>query len=456
MRPALIVPDEATWTMAGADPAGRRLRPVAGVESAQVLLAPTRVPEPLTSALAAELGRASRQLTVESNGPLELGGRPLRALFGADDAGDRADHAVHAVDVAGNGAPEGGAHGQPGGHGPHDTPGEGAGNGHDDHDMMAIVGEPSADGLVMEPIDLRFGPLSGVLPGGLAVEVSLDGDLVASARVSARLRAGVDSADDVVDPLAPVAWRLAGLVADELRSGTSAPLRVQWQRLAAVEIERALSHAAWLRSLGRLLGWPQLVTTAHAAVSALAPLHGLPVPAGDLREARGRVAATQRLVASRRFSARTRGRGRVDDELLVGPNARGAGGRADARTDDVLYAQLGFAAVQEDAGDARARASARVREAQASLTLAAAALERAAAADGAGVPGAFASAAGARVEGPRGPLVVGAGEASTTRRVVPGAAVTLDAASGAMVGLEWTAALVVLASFDLSPWAVDG
>jgi hypothetical protein len=50
------------------------------------------------------------------------------------------------------------------------------------------------------------------------------------------------------------------------------------------------------------------------------------------------------------------------------------------------------------------------------------------------------------VEGPRGPITArrsaGAWERAARR-----------AAAGAMVGLEWSAALVALASFDLSPWS---
>jgi NADH:ubiquinone oxidoreductase subunit D len=266
--------------------------------------------------------------------------------------------------------------------------------------MMAIVGEPSVDGLVMESIDLRYGPLGTPLPGGLAVDVTLDGDVVAEASVHALLSAPAD-------PLAPVA--------------ASAP--AGWQGVAAVETERAVSHLAWLRAFARLLGWPRLVEACTRAVAASAD----PVTAG---------AAVDALVAlvdgSGWLRMRTGGRGTVGVDVarmagLQGPNGRASGLADDARTHDPRYRALGFEPLIRTEGDARARTRVRAEEARVALRLAAAALN----ADDE-------PPAAAPVESPRG------GAAAAARHV----------AAQAMVGAEWAAALVILASFDLSPWDV--
>jgi hypothetical protein len=94
-------------------------------------------------------------------------------------------------------------------------------------------------------------------------------------------------------------------------------------------------------------------------------------------------------------------------------------------------------------GDAYARTVVRAEEAARSLELVASAL--------ATHPDAADDVAGA-IEGPRGPL--------QKRRshhgwelFAPGADAARAAAAESAVGLEWSAALVALASFDLSPWS---
>ena len=432
-RQALIVPDEATWTMAGHDPAGLGLTPVAGAETAEVLLAPSEVPESLASFVAGERSRSPGLQAVGGMVDLPLRGRLLGDVVGGAPAAAGEDpHAGHEM------------------HGGHDMRAS--------HDMMAIVGEPSADGLVMEPIDFRFGPVTGVLPGGLVIEVSLDGDVVASARVRALLHGGVDGPRDEPDLLTPIAWQVAVAVAAEHSEGATPPARLQWERVAAVEIERSLSHLAWLRSLARNLGWAQLVALAQRAIVAVAPHAGLPAPPDgrpSLAAAEAAVTRVRSLVEGRRFAARTRVRGVIADGALAGPNARAASIGVDTREEDPLYRDLGFEAVTEEAGDARARSLARIFEAQASLGLARLALERAHGAAGAGTLAAFAIAGVACVEGPRGPLLAIPGAPGrAVRFATPGTEAARAAAGAAMVGLEWSAALVVATSFDLSPWAV--
>ncbi|MGH2761046.1 MAG: hypothetical protein ACRDLD_00380, partial [Thermoleophilaceae bacterium] len=231
--PALVVPDEQTWTMAGADPAALGLRPVFAPGGADRVLVPDCLPQALDEAL--------RTCLAELRPGVEIERRPLPGLEAREPAAAGEDgHGGHAPEGSHTGHTEHGGHA---GHAP-----EG-----DHGDMMAIVGEPSADGLVMEPIELRFGPLGTPLPGGLLVEVTLDGDVVAESTVHPLLRGSTDL-------LAPVASSFAG----KADPGVS-PRR----RLAALEIERAVSHLAWLRTLARLLGWSSLADRCTAALAGL-------------------------------------------------------------------------------------------------------------------------------------------------------------------------------------------
>jgi len=529
--PALVVPDEMSWTMWGLDPQRLGVVPVSTAEHARAMLAPTHVPAALVEAVVAEWRRipARAHATAQPGAPLR--GVPLEEALGdagahdghhtpasqehqhhpdADDADElvhagHAQHGGHGMHVghamhpghsadehdaasremgdhgghAGDGAhAEHGAHEEHGGqdehgaHGAHEahdgheshaSHGEHGGHGgHDHHDMMAIVGDPSRDGLVMESIEFAFGPLSGVLPGGVVAEVALDGDVVERCEVRAMLAAGRDGDPQLPDPLSPVAWRVAGLVATEVASEAIADLRAQWSRVAALEAERALSHLAWLRSFARLLGWPQLVGAAQAALAPLASgrrLPGEPPAAEQLEAAAQAIGPAIRLVMGRRFERRLTGRGALAGAQsgLAGVNARAAGAPRDARGDDPLYAELGFVPTVSDGADALARAGGRVAEARAALDLATRALERAQAARtrAPGVALGLANAGGASIEGPRGPVLASrSAPAAKLRVAAPGAGAARAAAGGAAVGQEWSAALVTLASFDLSPWAV--
>jgi hypothetical protein len=350
-------------------------------------------------------------------------------------------------------------------HGGHDAIHGGQNAMHGDHgDMMAIVGEPSADGLVMEPIELRFGPLGTPLPGGLAVDVTLDGDVVADARVQALL--GAETSERTPCPpdlLTPIGWTL--LIEASADGETNAS---PWRRLAAVETERAVSHLAWLRALGRLLGWPLLVDRCTRALERLPALaHGVagreqPGMDGDRAALsaldRGAAAAdgVSALVGhSRLLRMRTRGLAAVSLEharhaRLRGPAARASGLRDDARAGNPLYGRLGFEPILHSGGDAHARTLVRAQEAPSSLRLAAAALR--AGADGVDVATPF-PAPGDVVEGPRGPLRAERG-AVGWHLSAPGSNEALGMAGEAMVGAEWSAALVALASYDLSAWRI--
>jgi Ni,Fe-hydrogenase III large subunit len=136
---------------------------------------------------------------------------------------------------------------------------------------------------------------------------------------------------------------------------------------------------------------------------------------------------------------------------LAGPVARASGVPADARTDDPLYRELRFVPAVRHEGDSLARTLVRVEELATSITLARAALERAA--RQASHPSPVVAPAAFTLEGPRGPLQAQR-TAAQWRLSAPGHQAALQAASKAVIGLEWAAALVVLVSFDLTPWVV--
>ncbi len=135
---------------------------------------------------------------------------------------------------------------------------------------------------------------------------------------------------------------------------------------------------------------------------------------------------------------------------LRGPAARASGLRDDQRAEDPLYDRLDFTPVLRTDGDAYARTLLRAEEARDSLRLADAALR--ADADATPTPVGF-GAADTEAEGPRGPLVANH-LAAGWQVAAPGAEAALRAAGSAMVAAEWSAALVALMSFDLSPWRV--
>lgn len=442
LTPAFVVPDEQTWTAAGADPAALGLTPAFAPGRARRALVSDRVPEALSAGIADWMTRLPAEISIEERSLRDLPGEPATAALGSGPANAHGhEHEHHDHDHTEHHAHDHGhAHG--GGH----------------HDMMAIVGEPSADGLVMESIDFRFGPVATPLPAGLVIDVTLDGDVVADASIEATLtRTGPSTAvPGTPDLLAPLAWRAAL----EGASGGSREAD-RWIGLAAIEVERAVSHLAWLRSLGRLLGWAPLVDRCTQALSSIAEAHlALSAPSGPARTtpADGLGAGTravQRMAAlvdgSRWLRWRTAGRAaltaeQVHDHGLRGPVARASGVGDDARGDDPLYRRLGFTPAVRHEGDVLARTRLRAHEAAMALELAAGALRAASSAETADVGNPV-------VEGPRGPLhATYSGGAWTLAS--PGTPAARAAAARSMIGLEWATALVAVASFDLSPWTV--
>lgn len=474
--PALVVPDEETWlAWAGGD---RELRFEATTEpgGARVLLLSARVPRELVPAVRAAWAlMANAAWVVTYDAPLP--GVPARAVI--DDAEitssaqadarhehhhQRREHTGDHGDAGEHESHDAGEHDSHGGHGGH--------GGHDHGDMMAITGEPSADGLVMESLDVQAGPLGVALPGGLVLTTKLDGGVVAECNVDQTLRATDD--DGRPDPWASVAWNVAELAAQESQAGLAPPPGGRWFRLAAVEVERAVAQLAWLHQFLRLLAWPQMTDRVRSLLLGLVGARGgLPVelttpdlPHVDATAVREQLLDAQsetetlarHLAASRLFARRTTGLGRLsgDDAAqrgVSGPVARASGIGSDVRADDRGYRSLGFAPVVREDGDARARAVARAEEAAQSAGLAAAALERAHGSAERDAPS-FAGS-GAMIESARGPVRVLADGAGQLHRSAPGARAACEAAGELAVGHEWAAALVTVASFDISPWRID-
>jgi hypothetical protein len=440
--PALVLPDEQTWTVLGADPAAHGIQPSFDPTTVRRLLAPARVPAELAAALAEYSAALDADITVQYAG-LSLGGEAaVRAL------GEPNEHREH--DQAGQGAGHHEHAHHEHAHGEHDHAGH--------HDMMAIVGEPSTDGLVMEPIRLSYGPFGTSLPGGLVAEVTLDGDVVAESELRGLPRV---ERSGIPDLLSPVAWAVA--MGEDGAAAATNP----WLRIAAVEVERAVSHVAWLRSLGRLVDLQPLVDRCTRTLEALQvsrrvePDDGVTdawlraaVGQPDFDESRERLLALAAWVGrSSALRWRLGGRAvvapaRAREQSLRGPVARASGVEDDTRAGDVRYRELGFSPVLHEQGDALARARVRAEEALAAVGLAVDALELEYV--GADAP----TRAPVVVEGPRGPITARSSSPGSWKLAAPAGDATRHAAAQSMIGSEWATALVGLASFDLSPWSV--
>ena len=372
--------------------------------------------------------------------PGEPGGHAQQE-HGAHDMHAGGEHDMH----AGHGGHQAHAgHGDHDMHAGHDT--HGGHGGHDHHAMMAVTGDPSADGLVMEDLEFELGPLAPVLPGGLVARLALDGDVVCKAE----LRPALDAAGaPIPDPTAAAAWRAALGYAAERAQGRAPTAETRRGRLISVELERAVSHSAWFADLGDLLGWPELGDAGRESALAVLAV----TPEGDgLAAAVAEARSLARLVdGSRRLAFRLDGLAPlslrdVDRLAIAGPNARAAGLAIDARMKDPAYSASGFTPSVDQAGDAAARARVRVRELVAALDLAGTAV---------GASFDVSSTVPDAVEGPRGPIAVHvASEGEPCTFVAQGAHELLEAVAERLEGLEWAAAMAAIASFDLSGWKV--
>ncbi|WP_227370690.1 hypothetical protein [Halomonas sp. M20] len=292
------------------------------------------------------------------------------------------------------------------------NPWEGLGDdGHGGEGMMGGVpyGRPMAmnmhddirDGLTLDSLTVTLGPFLPMLPPGLSVEVTLQGDLIQTWTTR--------------DPPYPIA--LESVFFQALQG----PVPI-------AELERAMAryHLKHLYFALRLAGLEALALT---ALRLAFESHSNPKRVATLR---------RRLVRSGFFGLTTTGQGRLDEETarrVGGVAARAAGLEEDWRSEDEGYRQLGFRPLTQRQGDTGARWRQTLAEVEQSLQLAAQAEQDATHtrhSDG--------------VETPRG----------TWHRQWPEDQSTL--LDDLLPGLEWDEALSTLASLDLvplSPWSLE-
>jgi hypothetical protein len=253
------------------------------------------------------------------------------------------------------------------------------------------------DGLRLDVLPLRIGPLFAHLATGVTLEATMAGDVIVEARLA-------DS---------PFAQPNDGGPATIFERALTVQVPI-----AELEIARARDHLRWVASSLDVMG-----------LSALA-MRTLRLAAEPVPDARRVEALGRRLRALRIPALPWAGRGplAVDAvrDLARGPVSRATGERDDARTEEPAYRGLGFEPLIGTAGDAAERWTLRLREAAASLDLA----QRAGATEawGSGV-----------AESPRGRLTLTDAPFGRIQALVP----------SLLEGLEWGNAVVSLVSLDI-------
>jgi Ni,Fe-hydrogenase III large subunit len=236
----------------------------------------------------------------------------------------------------------------------------------------------SSDGLQMEWITAPFGPFFPGLPGGLGLELTLDGDTVAGAHAGSLVApAGPLVAAPTAPgafterlaammPLAPVSHALLAVRALEAAAGIEPDEALARGRAAALERERIASHLGWLASFGTHSGFVWLAEKAaslqlqarQADVEGLAAL--TPAITAFLR----------RLQRAPLLGMRLSGMARISPNAeATGPVLRASGRAEDARSEDPAATSLGFSPAVRAEGDALARLRLRCDEIIASLGL---------------------------------------------------------------------------------------
>lgn len=250
------------------------------------------------------------------------------------------------------------------------------------------------DGLKLDYLPVRVGPLFAPFPVGLALDVKLQGDVIQQATL-----------ESFADP----SMQGESIFHQALR----APVLV-----GNLELARARSHLHWLSDAVAVAGPRALSERILRLSQRVAPGDG------------NAIRALERTLRRRGFFGwSTRGVGVLETKMLegiTGPVARASGSPIDTRTDEAVYQRLGFEPVMQDAGDAAARWIQRLREAAQALDLA----EQAGDERGGG---------SGTIESPRGSLTDRGGPSLATATLVP----TL------VEGMEWGDAVATIVSLDL-------
>ncbi len=280
------------------------------------------------------------------------------------------------------------------GQGSHGQGGEGMMGGKPYGRPMSMSAEDVRDGLALDAHRVSLGPFAPMLPPGLCLRLTLQGDVIQGAEI-----------------LAPPYADPASLAPFQEARRTSVPI-------GRLERARAAHH---LRCVARLLAIRGASALAARTLrTARRVSEGEPVHLGGLRRWLRLSGLSQGIEP---------GLGLLDQvskRSLQGPALRASGEAADLRVDLDPYRGVGFQPITQPDGDVRARIEQWLAEAAQSLTLDARL-------------GAELVHPGQAIEGPSGPLGPNAGERA------PLAETALDRL---LRGLEWSQAMTVLASFD--------
>ena len=250
------------------------------------------------------------------------------------------------------------------------------------------------DGLKLDYLPVRIGPLFAPFPIGLALDVKLQGDVIQEAAV-----------ENFTDPSTH-----GGSI---FNRALSEPVLVR-----DLELQRARSHLHWLADAVGVTGPSSLGERVLRLSRAVGP--------GD-----GEVIRALERALRRRgfFNWSTHGVGVLEPnglERVGGPVARASGVVIDARCEDSAYQRLGFEPVIQDEGDCAARWIQRLQEAAQSVELAARAGDGRVGSSGI-------------IESPRGPLTSRGGPSLAIASLVP----------SLVAGMESGEAVATIVSLDL-------
>ncbi|OJV91770.1 MAG: hypothetical protein BGO39_17915 [Chloroflexi bacterium 54-19] len=226
----------------------------------------------------------------------------------------------------------------------------------------------SRDELPMEWVEAPFGPLFRGLPGGLLLNFTLDGDVVARAEVKTgslkrNLAAGwqgpaVSFPEKLarLTPATPLAYQVLAQKALENAAGQTVDEAAGYQRVVLLERERMFNHLGLVARLAYLLGVRQLAASASELQIRLAR----PLTPALFQESWNKLSKLCRstpkipLLKSRLKNVAVLSPQSVKD-LGGSVAARVINQAADARSSDPAYLASGFKPIVRAGGDALAR-----------------------------------------------------------------------------------------------------
>ncbi len=198
---------------------------------------------------------------------------------------------------------------------------------------------PDRDGLELDQVPVTIGPWFAGFPPGLALRVSLQGDVAQAVEVVTT---------SVVSSGPP------GVFTRALHEPT--PIR-------DLEMARARHHLEWMADTLLIAGADRLSLRADRLAETIQP--------GDVEHVTRLTAAARRSLL-RLMTLRGVGVLSADIDMVgLGPVARAAGFSDDRRTPEPAYRDIGFQPVTHDVGDAWARFAQRAAEAAQAVDLAA-------------------------------------------------------------------------------------